>query len=81
MSAGPSTNGQPEEKLNLPIPPETISTEAIRTLLERILVSPGFVHSDRMARFLCFAVEQTLQGRADSLKEFVLGMEVFDRTA
>src|SRR6187401_1165436 len=34
-----------------------------------------------MARFLRFAVEQTIQGQADSLKEFVLGMEVFDRTA
>lgn len=57
-----------------------VSAEAIRTQLDRILASPGFVHSERMARFLRFAVEQTLQGHADSLKESVLGMEVFDRT-
>ena len=58
-----------------------VSTEAIRTQLELILASPGFVHSDRMARFLRFTVEQTIQGQADSLKETVLGMEVFDRTS
>jgi eukaryotic-like serine/threonine-protein kinase len=57
-----------------------VSSETIRTQLDRILTSPGFVHSDRMARFLRFAVEQTIQGRADSLKETILGMEVFDRT-
>jgi len=34
-----------------------------------------------MARFLRFTVEQTIQGHADSLKESVLGMEVFDRTS
>ena len=58
-----------------------ISAETIRSQLDRILASPGFVHSDRMARFLRFAVKQTLQGDTDSLKESVLGMEVFDRTA
>ena len=34
-----------------------------------------------MIRFLRFAVEQSLQGRADQLKESVIGMEVFDRTS
>lgn len=58
-----------------------VSADAIRTQLDRILASPGFVHSDRMARFLRFTVEQTIQGHAGSLKESVLGMEVFDRTA
>jgi WD40-like Beta Propeller Repeat len=58
-----------------------VSAEAIRTQLERILASPGFVHSDRMARFLRFTVDQTIQGHVDSIKESVLGLEVFDRTA
>ena len=58
-----------------------VSAEAIRGQLDRILASPGFVHSDRMVRFLRFTVEQTIQGHADSLKESVLGMEVFDRTS
>jgi len=61
--------------------PETILTEAIRSQLEKILTSPGFVHSDRMVRFLRYTVEQTIHGHADLLKESVLGMEVFDRTA
>jgi eukaryotic-like serine/threonine-protein kinase len=58
-----------------------VSAEVIRAQLDRILASPGFVHSDRMVRFLRFTVEQTIQGHADSLKESVLGMEVFDRTS
>src|SRR4030095_5174256 len=32
-----------------------------------------------MVRFLRFTVEQTIQGQANSVKESVLGMEVFDR--
>jgi eukaryotic-like serine/threonine-protein kinase len=56
-----------------------VSAEAIRTQLDKILVSPGFVHSDRMVRFLRFTVAQTLKGHASELKETVLGMEVFDR--
>jgi len=58
-----------------------VSAETIRTQLERILASPGFIRSDRMVRFLRFTVEQTIQGQANSVKESVLGMEVFDRTA
>src|SRR5262252_1059692 len=34
-----------------------------------------------MARFLRFAVEHALEGRADDLKEYVVGVEVFDRSA
>ena len=34
-----------------------------------------------MARFLRFAVEHALCGRADDLKEYVIGVEVFDRSA
>ena len=56
-----------------------VSVEAIRTQLDRILASPGFVHSDRMVRFLRFTVEQALKGHASELKETILGMEVFDR--
>jgi hypothetical protein len=58
-----------------------LSIEAIQIQLERISASQGFIHSDRMTRFLRFAVEQSLQGRADQLKESVIGMEVFDRTS
>jgi Tol biopolymer transport system component len=50
----------------------------IREQLERVLASPGFVHSTRMSRFLRFVVERSLSG-GDGLKESVIGVEVFDR--
>src|SRR5215831_19229092 len=34
-----------------------------------------------MVRFLRFAVDHSLCGRADDLKEYVIGVEVFDRSA
>jgi eukaryotic-like serine/threonine-protein kinase len=79
MTVGPSINGQPLVSANLPVPLETISTDAVRSQLERIIASPGFTHSDRMVRFLRFTVDQALKGHAGELKETVLGMEVFDR--
>jgi len=79
MSAAPPTTGQPEERWNLPVHPEKVSPESIRTQLDRILASPGFVHSDRMVRFLRYTVDQALEGHPSELKETVLGMEVFDR--
>ena len=32
-----------------------------------------------MARFLRVAVERTLDGKGDELKEYLIGVEVFDR--
>ena len=32
-----------------------------------------------MARFLRVAVERTLEGKGDELKEYLIGVEVFDR--
>jgi TolB-like protein/Flp pilus assembly protein TadD len=47
--------------------------------LERILAHDLFARSDRMGRFLRLAVERTLDGKADDLKEYLIGVEVFDR--
>lgn len=47
--------------------------------LERIIASKAFRQADRLKRFLTFVVEETIAGRAESLKEFVVGMEVFGR--
>jgi TolB-like protein len=55
--------------------------DAARAQLDRILASPGFVHADRLSRFLRFVVERTLEGEGDQLKEYRLGTEVFDRPA
>ena len=59
--------------------PETCSDRAIRAELARIVQSSPFVHSDRLARFLRFTVEATIAGRGDSLKEYLIGVEVYDR--
>jgi TolB-like protein len=58
----------------------TPDADAIRAQLDRILVSPGFANADRLSRFLRFVVERTLDGEGDSLKEYRLGTEVFDRS-
>jgi TolB-like protein/tetratricopeptide (TPR) repeat protein len=52
---------------------------AVRQQLEKILAHGLFVRAERMARFLRFAVERTLEGKADELKEYLIGVEVFDR--
>lgn len=56
------------------VPPEAVHAE-----LERVLASPTFAQSERLSRFLRFAVEETLHGRGEQLKEYFLGLEVFDR--
>lgn len=59
--------------------PEGVSAEAARSQVARILGSTAFANSERMTRFLSFAVEETLEGRASGLKEYSLGVAVFDR--
>jgi TolB-like protein len=51
----------------------------VRAQLDRILASPGFASADRVSRFLRYVVERSLAGEADQLKEYVIGLEVFDR--
>ena len=63
---GTSTTGAPD--------PETI-----RDCVDRIVRSTGCLRSQRMVRFLRFAVEKTLEGNDDELKEYAVGVEVFDR--
>jgi adenylate cyclase len=47
--------------------------------LEKILTSEAFARADRMSRFLRFVVQETLKGRGAQLKEYSIGIEVFDR--
>lgn len=59
--------------------PSAISPDEIRAALARVLGSSGFVNSARLSQFLRLAVEQTLAGQAEQLKEFTIGHDVFDR--
>jgi hypothetical protein len=47
--------------------------------LQKVLASSSFAHAERRSRFLRFTVESALGGRADQIKEYLLGVEVFDR--
>jgi serine/threonine-protein kinase len=55
------------------------SPDAIRRQLAKISASNAFANSTRMKRFLSLAVEYTLAARAHELKEYLIGVEVFDR--
>lgn len=59
--------------------PSQLSAESVRTQLRKILSSRAFSRSERLARFLTFTLEQMLAGRGQELKEFVIGVEVFDK--
>ncbi len=58
---------------------ETCSEQEIRAELARVLQSSPFINSDRLARFLRFTVDTAIAGRGDSLKEYLIGVEVYDR--
>ncbi len=47
--------------------------------LERVTRSALFLRSSQLQRLLRYLVEETLAGRAERLKEFVIGVEVFGR--
>ena len=51
----------------------------VRLQLDRILASDSFAGADRARRFLRYVVERTLTGEGDQLKEFAIGIDVFDR--
>jgi TolB-like protein len=50
-------------------------------LLERVTASLTFRFADRQRSFLRYIVAEAVQQRAERLKEYVIGMEVFDRSA
>jgi len=54
-------------------------SEKAAAQLNRILASKAFRQADRLKRFLTFIVEETLAGRGERLKEFVVGVEVFGK--
>ena len=59
--------------------PAPMSERAIREQVERIVSSASFHPSDRLKHFITFVSGQALQGKADSLKEYVIGVHVFGR--
>ena len=59
--------------------PPQIEPAEIQAQVNRILESKSFRSSPRLQRFLRVAVERTLAGETDQLKEYAVGRDVFDR--
>ena len=55
------------------------SGDEVIAQLDRILSNPEFAQSARAKRFLKFVVDQTLAGRAKTLKEYAIALDVFER--
>lgn len=58
---------------------QTVSAQAMRTELRRILDSARFDASDRNRKFLTHVVEEALAGRADRIKACSIATSVFGR--
>ena len=56
-----------------------IPAAEITAEVDRILASKGFANAGRLSRLLRYVVEKTIAGEADQLKEYAVGVEVFDR--
>ena len=74
----------------MPAPPKTSSTAEkaeqhlpgkadVLAQLENILAHPPFSSADRLTIFLRYVVSESLEGRAALLKQFSIGIDVFDR--
>lgn len=61
------------------MPTEVITEPAVWKQLQTILASPVFSQAGRLRRFLEFVVERTLRGETQELKEYTIGLAVFDR--
>jgi TolB-like protein len=61
------------------LPGSHISAAAARDALDRVLASEEFAAAPRAKRLLRYLVEETLAGRGGDLKEYPIGLAVFDR--
>ena len=61
------------------LPATSDRKDAVKEQLDRLLLDPSFQRSKRYPSLLRFLVFRTLDGEADSLKERILGIEVFGR--
>jgi serine/threonine-protein kinase len=53
----------------------------VQAQIDRVVKSKGFARSERLAAFLRFIVERSLDGRTGELKETSIGVEVYGRPA
>ena len=72
---GVSRSGSPATLTTPAVPPQ----ESIEDQLRRLLASRILARSRELCRFLRFVVEQTLRNRGVRLKEYLIGIAVFER--
>lgn len=53
--------------------------DAVKEHLRRILSSRSFANSIRLSRFLDYIVSKSLSGQRDDIREYNIGVDVFDR--
>jgi tetratricopeptide (TPR) repeat protein len=58
-----------------------LDRETILKHLETVLASPLFSRAERQRRFLEYVVRKAVDGRSDELKEYPIGVSVYDRPA
>jgi adenylate cyclase len=58
---------------------QVVTAHAVRAQLDRILAAEMFASAGRISRLLRYVVERTMAGDGPQLKEYVLGIDVFDR--
>jgi TolB-like protein len=56
-----------------------VPASEVRAEVERILASKGFANAGRLSRLLRYVVDKTLANQTDQLKEYAVGVEVFER--
>ena len=60
--------------------PSAMDRERVERQLERILASPDFQSADRLSRLLRYLVQNALDHPGATIKEYALGVDVFDRS-
>ena len=56
-----------------------IPDQDVRAELDRILATKGFSNAGRLSKLLRYVVEKSLAGESGQLKEYAVGVEVFER--
>ncbi len=80
LRSGTRDESDPESKgTDKPSVSADVTVDQVEQELATVLASETFARSERLCRFLRLAVETTLQGRGEDLKEYLLGVEVFDK--
>lgn len=67
------------DNVEVPMPTEVANPDEVQAELRRILESTVFSLAGRLRRFLDYVVSKSLCGKTNELKEYTIGLEVFDR--